>query len=96
MEEWEYYFAGAAFQSVKFMLAKNSTCIYPQYSTTNNTNNDNDANDPTRSNVYKFNGSVVYEYLLFPSIPFELDYVSHLLLLFSFSLSLLFYYHMIG
>ena len=84
MEEWEYYFAGAAFQSVKFMLAKNSTCVYPQYSTTNNSNNDNDNNnDPTRSNVYKFNGNVVYEYLVFPSIPFELDYVSifYLLLL---------------
>ena len=86
MEEWEYYFAGAAFQSVKFMLAKNSTCVYPQYSTTNNSNNDNDNNnDPTRSNVYKFNGNVVYEYLVYPSIPFELDYVS--LFLFYYSLS---------
>lgn len=59
------------------MLAKNSTCVYPQYSNTNNSSNDTDNNDPTRSNVYKFNGNVVYEYLIFPTIPFELDYVSH-------------------
>ena len=28
LEEWEYYFAGSAMQSMKFVLARNSPCIY--------------------------------------------------------------------
>ena len=32
VEEWEYYLANAAVQSVKFMTARTSACIYPQYS----------------------------------------------------------------
>jgi hypothetical protein len=32
VEEWEYYFANAAVQSVKFMTARTSACLYPQYS----------------------------------------------------------------
>jgi hypothetical protein len=53
-------------QNVKFIMAKNSNCIYPQSSPTD---------DMIRPNVYKFNNSIVFEYLLTPHIPFELDYV---------------------
>ena len=67
------------------MLAKNSTCVYPQYST--NYNTDSDKNDPSKSNVYKFNGDIVYECLLTPNIPFELDYVRY------YCHHLYYYYH---
>lgn len=31
LEEWDYFTAGSAIQGVKYMLAKNSPCIYPQF-----------------------------------------------------------------
>eukprot|EP01038_Epipyxis_sp_PR26KG_P009417 gene9417-12683_t len=77
MEEWEYFHStGAAMQSVKFVMAKNSTCIYPQTIPV-----DGFINDLTRPSIYKFNNVIVYEYLEVPHIPFELDYVEVLLAL---------------
>ena len=32
LEEWDYYFSGPAIQGVKFVTARTSPCIYPQYS----------------------------------------------------------------
>eukprot|EP00752_Nemacystus_decipiens_P015750 g14062.t1 len=77
LEEWEYHFAlaGVAHHSVKAMLAKNI---------------DGRSRDPTRdrdteeeggkqqeqlvARLLKFNNEVVYEHLLTPEVPFELDY----------------------
>lgn len=73
MEEWEYHHAGTAMQSMKFMMAKQSPCIYPQTHPI-----DSSAamiTDMQRPSVYRFNSIVVYEYLLVPHIPFELDYI---------------------
>jgi len=69
MEEWEYVHSGTTMQSVKFVMAKNSTCIYPQLSPIEG------FSDLARPSVYKFNNAVVYEHLRLPHIPFELDYL---------------------
>ena len=68
MEEWEYVHSGTAMQGVKFVMAKNSTCIYPQMSPIEG------LADLARPSVYKFNNAVVYEHLQLPRIPYELDY----------------------
>lgn len=69
LEEWEYMHSGNAMQSMKFVMAKNSNCIYPQL------NPIEGYQDLLRPSIYKFNNIVVYEYLEEPHIPFELDYV---------------------
>eukprot|EP01032_Pedospumella_encystans_P014280 gene14280-16417_t len=69
MEEWEYVHSGTTMQSVKFMMAKNSTCVYPQMSPIEG------FSDLARPSVYKFNNAVVFEHLRLPHIPFELDYL---------------------
>lgn len=55
-------------QSVKFVMAKTSPCIYPQMSVIEG------FSDLTRPSVYKFNNAIVFEYLQVPHIPYELDY----------------------
>ncbi len=70
IEEWEYYNAGTAMQSVKYMMAKNSPCVYPQTIPA-----DGNMTDLTRPLVYKFNNNVVYEYLDVTHIAFDLDYL---------------------
>jgi hypothetical protein len=60
---------GGTMQSVKFVMAKNSNCIYPH------TIPIEGFTDLQRPNIYKFSSSVVYEYLQVPHIPFDLDYV---------------------
>jgi hypothetical protein len=68
MEEFEYYCAGNAMQGMKSLMAKTSTCVYPQAVQI-------EGDEPlTRPTVYKFNNKVVYEYLKIPHLPFELDY----------------------
>lgn len=62
-------FTGSTMQSVKFVMAKNSHCIYPH------TIPIEGFADLQRPGVYKFNSTVVYEYLQQPHIPFELNYV---------------------
>lgn len=69
MEEWEYVHSGSTMQSVKFMMAKNSTCVYPHMSPTEG------FSDLARPSVFKFNNAVVFEHLRLPHIPFELDYL---------------------
>ena len=69
MEEWEYVHSGSTMQSVKFVMAKNSNCIYPQTSPIDG------YSDLARPSVYKFHSTIVYEHLQLPHIPFELDYV---------------------
>ena len=69
MEEWEYVHSGSTMQSVKFVMAKNSTCVYPQMSPIEG------FSDLARPSVYKFHNAVVYEHLQLPHIPFELDYL---------------------
>lgn len=76
MEEWEYVNSGHPMQGVKFMMAKTSTCLYPQ------TIASEVFADLSRPSVYKFNNQVVFEYLQVPHIPFELDYVEVLFSLF--------------
>ena len=56
-------------QSVKFVMAKNSNCIYPH------TVPIEGFTDLQRPNVHKFNNAVVFEYLQISHIPFELNYV---------------------
>lgn len=68
IEEWEYFNSGTAMQSVKYVMAKNSPCIYPQ------TVPIEGMGDLARPSVYKFNNTVVYEYLQIVPINFDLDY----------------------
>lgn len=75
IEEWEYYNSGTAMQSVKYMMAKNSSCIYPQTVALEG------ANDFARPTIFKFNSSVVYEYLDTTHIALELDYIEVLIAL---------------
>lgn len=89
LEEWEYYFASTTMQSMKYMMARTSNYIYPNFmpndtSTTagaaqsgNGSNNPNsvESDHQIKSGIYKFNNDVVYEYLLTPHIPFELNYI---------------------
>jgi hypothetical protein len=81
LEEWEYYFAGPATQSMKFVLAKNSPCMYPTSSApihrVIHSNDDSDWIRPPP--MSKFDNVVVYEYLQTPHVPFELDYVEVLI-----------------
>ena len=56
-------------QSVKFVMAKNSNCIYPH------TIPIEGFTDLQRPNIYKFSNTVVFEYLQVPHIPFDLNYV---------------------
>lgn len=69
LEEWEYMNSGTAMQSVKYVMAKNSSCIYPQM------NPIDGLSDLLRPSVYKFNNAVVFEYLEDPHVAFDLDYV---------------------
>ena len=69
LEEWEYMTSGSAMQSVKYVMAKNSSCIYPQM------NPIDGLSDLLRPSVYKFNNVVVFEYLEDPHVAFDLDYV---------------------
>jgi hypothetical protein len=69
MEEWEYYNSGNAMQSVKYVMAKTSPCVYP------NTVPIEGMADLTRPSIYKFNNGVVYEYLQVFQIAFDLDYL---------------------
>jgi len=62
-------------QSVRFVMARNSNCIYPRTTPTEN------LMDLSRPTIYKFNNSIVFEYLEVLHIPFELDYVEVLLAL---------------
>lgn len=73
IEEWEYHYAGAALQGMKFVMAKHSPSMYPQL----HAPADSSAvmlNDIQRPSVYRYNSSVVYEYLHVPHIPFQLNY----------------------
>lgn len=76
IEEWGYYHSGTAMQSVKYMMAKNSPCIYPQ--TAASAEGTNDLSRPT---IFKFNSAVVYEYLDTTHIALELDYIEVLIAL---------------
>lgn len=89
MEEWEYFFASTTMQSMKYMMARTSNYIYPNFMPTdttspagsqgnnagNNPNSNPDGDHQIKSGIYKFNNDVVYEYLLTPHIPFELNYI---------------------
>lgn len=68
IEEWEYFNAGSTYQSMKYMMAKTSPCIYP------NTVPIEGMTDLTRPTIYKFNNTVVYEFLQVFTIAFDLDY----------------------
>ncbi len=69
MEEWEYAFSNAAIQGMKYVLARTSNGVYPQFTAVA------DDQDQIRSTVYKFDNDVIYQYLNFPHVPFELDYI---------------------
>lgn len=68
MEEWEYYNAGSTYQSMKYVMAKTSPCVYP------NTVPIEGMSDLTRPTIYKFNNTIVYEFLQVHTIAYELDY----------------------
>lgn len=84
LEEWEYYYSNPTMQNLKFVLAKNSQCIYPQYSIHTDSDHHHSSSSGgsgssdhsiPKANIHKFNGSIVFEYLLAPPVPFELDYI---------------------
>lgn len=115
IEEFEYYFASSAMQSVKYVMAHTSPCMYPnlrlsitqnhinmkgEFSTEgdcgvsnspgtqeassypkNSTSNPSlGANPLEQSNLakpflHKYQSEIVYEVLLTPHVPFELDYL---------------------
>lgn len=67
MEEWEYHFASPAVQSMKFMLSRSTDSHFP---TTVNAPLETDVK-PT---VARVGQKVVYEHLITPHIPCNLDY----------------------
>lgn len=69
MEEWEYYIAGTAMQGMKYVMAKNSPCIYPQTVALEG------LSDLTRPSVYKFQNSITYEYLDDVNVGLDMDYL---------------------
>ena len=78
LEEWEYNFAGPAMQSMKFVLAKNSPCIFPLSSSGAHVGistgiDENEGFKPP--SISKFDNLVVFEHLQITHVPFELDYV---------------------
>lgn len=78
LEEWEYFFAGSTMQSMKFVLAKNSTCVYPSSSNQNNASFSGGTEDSDWTRVpslSKFDNTIVFEYLHITPVPFELDYI---------------------
>jgi hypothetical protein len=106
LEEWEYYFASNTMQSMKYVMARNSNFIYPNFMPTDSipqtsgsggnssggngvgshgTGNGHNYNSNSssvdlqdhqiKSGIYKFNNDIVYEHLLTPHIPFELNYI---------------------
>lgn len=69
IEEWEYHNSGTTMQSMKYVMAKTSPCVYPDVIPIEG------LSDLTRGpNIYKFNNSIVYEFLQTPTIAYELDY----------------------
>ena len=78
LEEWEYNFAGPAMQSMKFVLARNSPCIFPLSCPVAQVGNSTgiEENDGFKQpSMSKFDNLVVYEHLQIAYVPFELDYV---------------------
>ena len=76
VEEWEYAHAGGTMQSVRFMMAKPSPCVYPHTAPIEG------FADLLRPSIYKFqNRAVVYEHL-----QVEEPTVVLVLILFLFSL----------
>jgi hypothetical protein len=73
MEEWEYHHSGTAMQGMKFMMAKHSPCMYPESHPIESSSAI--ITDMQRPSVYRYNNTVVYEYLLVPHIPFSLNYI---------------------
>ncbi len=69
VEEWEYYNAGTAYQSMKYVMAKNSPCYYPQ------TIPNEHLTELSRPSIYKFSNNIVYEYLQIFPLAYELDYM---------------------
>jgi hypothetical protein len=74
LEEWEYYQLGITMQSVKSVMAKQSTSTYPQIMVASETTAATSSFDPVKPSVYKFQNNVVYEFLQVPHIPFSLNY----------------------
>jgi hypothetical protein len=72
-EEWEYHFSGSAMQSMKYVLAKNSPCIYPRSSPLAIKNSI--GIDVLSPSLYKFDNSIVYEHLNITHVPFDLDHM---------------------
>eukprot|EP00903_Cladosiphon_okamuranus_P017733 g16326.t1 len=77
LEEWEYHFAlaGVAHHSVKAMLAKNIDG--PSRDGTRDRDGEEEGGkqqEQVVARLFKFNNEVVYEQLLTPEVPFELDY----------------------
>ncbi|TYZ61954.1 hypothetical protein PybrP1_000688 [[Pythium] brassicae (nom. inval.)] len=77
LEELEFYFASAAVQGMKLMVATSSTLHEP----VDAAGDDADADDaryslhePFRPTIYKWNQRPVYRRLTTPPIPFALDY----------------------
>ena len=54
---------------MKYVMAKNSTCYYPQ--TIPNEN----LTELSRPSIYKFSNNIVYEYLQIFPLAYELDYM---------------------
>ncbi len=66
-------------QSMKLVMAKNSSCVYPQVK------NSLEAAAPNlneKPSVYKFQNEVVFEYLKIAHAPFQLSYVQVVIALF--------------
>jgi len=95
IEEFEFHFSSSAMQSVKYVMAKNSPCMYPNiapHSGGSGAGSGGDSssgstainiNDPTnipKPNVFKYQSDVVFEFLLTPHIPFA-DSMDYLVVL---------------
>lgn len=66
-------------QSMKLVMAKNSTCLYPQVM---NSLEEAAPNLNDKPSVYKFQNTVVFEYLKIAHAPFQLSYIQVVIALF--------------
>jgi hypothetical protein len=62
LEEFEFFSAGSAMQSMRLMMARNSPCAYPQAVTSDT------EEEQFKAVIHKYQNTAVYEYLKTPHL----------------------------
>lgn len=70
LEEWEYYTASFSIQSMKYVMARNTLTAFPQ-----NVSSNDSGESVDRGLLFKFNNDIVYQFLLTPSVSFDMNFI---------------------